>query len=44
MLNFKNCTLAQLDKTFNMEQTDDSHTLQTWPDSKAEISDTEQQV
>ncbi len=44
MLDFKNCTLAQLDKTFNMEQTDDSHTLQTWLDSKAEISDTEQQV
>jgi len=44
MLNFRNCTLAQLDETFNIEQADDSQTLQTWLDGNAEISDTEQQV
>ncbi|MCP4701442.1 MAG: hypothetical protein GY862_31990 [Gammaproteobacteria bacterium] len=44
MLNFKNCTLAQLDETFNVEQTDDSQALQTWLGDKAEISDMEQRI
>ncbi len=44
MLNFKNCTLALLDETFDLEQTDDNQTLQTWIDGHAEISDVEQQV
>ncbi len=44
MLNFKDCTLALLDETFNMEQADECRALQTWLESKAEISGLEQQV
>ena len=44
MLNFKDCSLAQLDETFNLEQIDNSQVLQTWLKGRAEISDMEKQV
>jgi len=43
-LNFKDCTLYQLDETFNLEQIDDCQVLQNWLSKKLEISALEQQV
>ena len=44
MLNFKNCTLAQLDKLFGLEQIDDTRAFKTWLDGEADISDPEHQI
>ncbi len=44
MLNFKNCTLAQLDKLFDLEQIDDTQAFKTWLEGQAEISDLARQM
>ncbi|HDN27838.1 MAG TPA: hypothetical protein ENG03_12255 [Thioploca sp.] len=44
MLNFKDCTLAQLDATFNLEQIDDCQILPAWLLKELEISDLERQI
>ncbi|MDM8559028.1 hypothetical protein [Candidatus Parabeggiatoa sp. HSG14] len=43
-LNFKDCTLEQLDESFNLEQIDDCQILQTWLYEKLDISDLERQI
>lgn len=43
MLNFKECTLAKMDKTFNMKQVEESQVLQGWLGGTSEISDFERQ-
>jgi hypothetical protein len=43
-LNFKDCTLEQLDETFDLEQIDDCQILQVWLSEELEISDLERQV
>ena len=43
-INFKDCTLNQLDDTFNLEQIDDCQVLETWLVKELEISDIERQV
>lgn len=43
-LNFKECTLAQLDKLFHLEQINEQAAIQTWLQNEAEISNVERQV
>jgi hypothetical protein len=43
-LNFKDCTLDQLDETFNLEQIDDCQILQAWLSEELEISELERQI
>ncbi|MDM8520936.1 hypothetical protein QUF64_12880 [Anaerolineales bacterium HSG6] len=44
MLNFRDCTLANLDKTFNLRQTRTRSILDDWLNREAEISEFEQKV
>jgi hypothetical protein len=44
MLNFKDCTLVQLDRIFGLEQVDNYQALQDWLDGEAEISDLDRQM
>lgn len=43
-LNFKDCTLAQLDKLFGLDQIEDSSDIQSWLEGKAEITEIESQI
>ncbi len=44
MLNFKDCTLVKLDKTFGLRQIEENQTLTQWLNGEADISDLERQV
>ncbi len=44
MLNFKNCTLIKLDKTFGLTQIEEVQALQTWLNGEADLSDLERDV
>jgi len=44
MINFKDCTLAQLDKTFDLRQTRNSSILDDWLEQETEVSELERKV
>ncbi len=44
MLKFSGCTLVKLDKTFTLNQIDESQALQDWLEDESKITDIEQHV
>lgn len=44
MLNFKECTLVRLEKSFGLEQIRTSSVIENWVNGQADITDFEQQV
>ena len=44
MLKFSDCTLVKLDKTFTLNQIDESQALQDWLEDESKITDIEQHV